>query len=111
VIDFIVSKKNKLRIQQVYNFPNPFQSYTNFSFEHNQPNIDLSVSIDVYDVNGQMVHQIQQTINTGGNRIATIQWNGANAIGRKMKSGIYIFRIIVSSINGTATAVQKLFLL
>ena len=110
-IDFVVRNKNKLQIEHVFNFPNPFQSTTHFSFAHNQPGIDLDVSIGIYDVSGKLVHQLKKTIHTEGTRVASIPWDGCNESGRKMEKGMYFFRIIVSSINGVATAAQKLILL
>ena len=111
VIEFTVVKKNKLQLQHVFNYPNPFQNSTTFSFEHNQTGVDLSVTIDIFDVNGKLVNRIQKTVNDAGNRLVSIQWDGRSVNGRKMEHGMYFYRIIVSSINGVATAAQKLILL
>ncbi|HEX3024484.1 MAG TPA: type IX secretion system sortase PorU, partial [Chitinophagaceae bacterium] len=111
VIDFVVMNKNKLQIKNLYNYPNPFSASTTFSFEHNQPGIDLNIVIDIFDLNGKRVDQIKRSINDAGNRIIGIEWNGRNEIGRKMMRGVYIYRIIVSSTNGVATATQKLIAL
>ncbi len=111
VIDFVVMNKNKLQIQNLYNYPNPFSAATTFSFEHNQPGIDLNVVIDIFDLTGRKVDEIKNSINNAGDRIISIQWNGSNENGRKMMRGVYIYRIIVSSTNGVATATQKLIVL
>ncbi len=111
VIEFIVVKKNKLQIKNLFNYPNPFQNSTTFSFEHNQPSIDLNVTIDIYSMNGLLVDEIKKNLNSSGNRTISIQWDGRSENGRKMLSGMYIYRIIVTSINGVATVTQKLILL
>jgi len=111
VIEFTVVKKNKLQIQNLFNYPNPFQNNTTFSFEHNQPGIDLNVTIDIFSMNGLRVDQIKKGLNSSGNRVVSIQWNGCSENGRKMQGAMYIYRIIVTSINGVATATQKLILL
>ena len=111
VIEFTVVKKNKLQIQKLFNYPNPFQNNTTFSFEHNQPGIDLNVTIDIYSMNGLLVDEIKKSLNSSGNRLINIQWNGRSGNGRKMQAGMYIYRIIVTSINGVAVATQKLILL
>lgn len=110
-IDFVVMDKNKLQIKNLYNYPNPFRSSTIFSFEHNQPGIDMNIVIDIFDLNGRWVDQIKRSINNAGNRVISIQWNGSNEIGRKMMRGVYFYRIIVSSTNGVASATQKLIVL
>ena len=62
-------------------------------------------------MNGLRVDQIKKGLNSSGNRVVSIQWNGCSENGRKMQGAMYIYRIIVTSINGVATATQKLILL
>jgi len=42
-INFIVSEKGVLVINNLRNYPNPFADITNFTFEHNRPGEDLEV--------------------------------------------------------------------
>lgn len=68
VLNFSVENKEQLKIAQVRNFPNPFRALggkTILSIEHNQPNSDLLVKIDIVDAVGNC-YQIHRTLNTEG---------------------------------------------
>ncbi|MFL9482439.1 type IX secretion system sortase PorU [Chitinophagaceae bacterium LWZ2-11] len=106
---FRVMKSNVLRINNLFNYPNPFAGKTRFSFEHNQPNTDLKVSIEIYSPDGKLIDIINQTVNTPGTRCTEIEWAGTTKSNEKIASGVYIYRIIVTSKNGTVTAAQKLY--
>jgi hypothetical protein len=111
IIEFIVAKKQKLQISHVLNYPNPFTTKTSFWFEHNQPGQNLNVLVNIFSISGKLVHQIRSTVNNAGNRSAEIIWNGKDESNEKLARGVYIYRIIVTSNNGSAEATQKLYLL
>jgi hypothetical protein len=54
LLEFVVVKQVRLEITNVRNFPNPFSVSTTFSFEHNQPNTELDVTILVYNEAGAL---------------------------------------------------------
>ncbi|MFQ5604923.1 MAG: choice-of-anchor D domain-containing protein [bacterium] len=71
------------------NFPNPFNPET--SIRYNLPQAS-KVKVVVYDLLGKKV----QTLVNGQQQSAgyyTINWNGKDASGRKVASGVYIYRI------------------
>lgn len=99
VLNFSVEKKEQLKIAQVRNFPNPFKALggkTTFSFEHNQPNTNLWVKIEIVDATGAAVTQIRRTLNTEGTRNIETLWDGATQQGRKCTPGVYYYRLSVS---------------
>lgn len=107
VLDFVVVKKEKLQVTALRNFPNPFQGSTTFSFEHNQPNTDLDVTIRIYNTAGGLVKEIHRIVNTGGTRNCTINWAGDNQSGAKLTKGIYIYSVkVVAAGSQTETARQ-----
>ena len=110
LLDFIVVKQTRLEISNVRNYPNPFSISTTFAFEHNQPNTDLDVTINVYTVNGGLVKQIKQVVNTGGTRNCQINWNGDNQSGAKLAKGIYIYKVIVVAGGSQTENAQQLIL-
>ena len=95
VLDFVVAKQVKLQITNLHNFPNPFNVATTFAFEHNQPNTDLDVKINIYNIAGGLVKEIKRVVNTGGTRNCQIIWNGDNQSGAKLAKGIYIYKVMV----------------
>jgi flagellar hook assembly protein FlgD len=98
--EFIVSKSAQLALNNVLNYPNPFLESTNFVFEHNQPDSELDIQIEIYDMNGKNLKTISQKIISGGYKIEPINWNGTTDSGDKIGKGIYIYRLIVSKQNG-----------
>ena len=110
-LDFIVVKQVVLQIANVRNFPNPFTSSTTIAFEHNQPNTDLDVTVNIYTENGAWVKQIHRVLNTGGSRNCQINWQGDDQSGAKLKKGVYIYRIIVVAGGSQVQNTQQLIIL
>ena len=77
------------------NFPNPFTTSTQFAFEHNQPNTNLLVEVNIYNNAGQRVKTLKRLVNTEGTRNVQITWAGDSNSGQKLAKGIYFYRIIV----------------
>ncbi|HLD53104.1 MAG TPA: type IX secretion system sortase PorU [Sediminibacterium sp.] len=123
LLDFTVVKKNQLRIAQVRNYPNPVRfngglvngAQTIFAFEHNQPNTNLLVNIEIVNTAGALVKRIQQTVNTQGSRNIQITWDGTSETGAKYTPGIFFYRINISVIGnpqlGNATAAGQIIML
>jgi hypothetical protein len=112
VIEFRVLKKQNLSLTHVLNYPNPFTTRTTFWFEHNRPNEDLLVSIQVFTISGKLVKTIRQTINTPGNRSSEIEWNATDDFGDKLARGVYIYQLRVTGSDGkSALKLEKLLVL
>ncbi len=110
LLDFIVVKQEKLVVTNVRNFPNPFSVSTSFAFEHNQPNTNLDVAINIYTASGALVKQIKQLVNTGGTRNCQINWQGDTQSGAKLAKGIYIYKIVVTADGQTTETSRQLIL-
>ena len=110
-LHFKVVLQKKLTLENLFNYPNPFENNTTISFQHNQPGVLLNINLDIFNATGQKVYTsgpMQQQAGTGS---IQLEWNGRGGNGEKLQKGVYFYRIIVQSINGTVTAVQKLILL
>ena len=70
------------------NYPNPFNPTTTISFEI--PN-DAHVSLEIYNVRGQMVKRLLNTHKAIGKHSVT--WDGKDEQGRDCSSGIYYYRL------------------
>ncbi len=111
-ITFRVVKDEELKIERVYNYPNPFTSRTTFMFEHNRPLDQLQVNIRIFTVSGKLVKSIQRTINNEGNRSFEIEWDGRDDYGSKTGRGVYIYQLDVKDSNGKKqSTLQKLVIL
>lgn len=111
--DFIVAEEEELVLRQVLNYPNPFTTHTEFQFEHNRADQALEVQVQIFTVDGKLVKTINAPIQTSGNRVTGIAWNGLDDYGDKIGKGVYVYRVKVRSIsdNTTADAYEKLVIL
>ncbi|MES2330060.1 MAG: type IX secretion system sortase PorU [Bacteroidota bacterium] len=109
-LEFVVVKQVRIEIANVRNFPNPFSVSTTFAFEHNQPNTDLDVNINIYNEAGALVKQIRKLLNTGGTRNCQVIWKGDDQSGAKLAKGIYIYKIIVVAGGNRTEKTQQLIL-
>jgi hypothetical protein len=109
-LSFTVAQQDSLQITALHNFPNPFVSGTYFSFEHNQPNTNLVVTIQIVNGAGQLVKKIAKTLISNGTRTASIYWQGDTENGRKLGRGMYFYRIIVQAGGQQKQLAQRLLL-
>jgi Peptidase family C25. len=100
-INFEVVNQNSPSIQRVYNYPNPFSNDTYFFFEHNQNYDNLDVTIEIFGFSGNKVCELKTTLSEGGFTSGPIRWDGRDSNGNKISSGIYIYRVILRSIQGS----------
>lgn len=109
---FRVIKEAELKLERVYNYPNPFTTRTTFMFEHNRPGDQLQCLIRIYSISGKVVKTITRTIITEGNRSFDIEWDGKDDFGQKIGRGVYIYQLeIKDSAGKKQSALQKLVLL
>ena len=108
-VNFEVINGNIMQVKNLMNYPNPFSNQTHFVFEHNHPEEELKVEINIYSTSGTLVRNIRETYTPGGSRSNEITWEGTDNNGVKLPSGLYVYRIILTTPKGIqATAHQKL---
>ncbi len=84
------------------NHPNPFNPSTTVAFQLPRP---ARVSVSVYDVGGRLVRKlIDERLAAGPHRVA---WDGRNARGRSVASGVYLARL---STPGGQTSITMVLL-
>ena len=85
---------NEFALKQ--NYPNPFNPATNIEFS--LP-IAADVILDVYNILGQQVTTLINETKQAGNY--SVQWNANNSNGMKLSSGIYLYKIKASGVDGS----------
>ena len=70
------------------NYPNPFNPETQIGFRLSGP---AQVRIDIYDISGKHIQTIVNARQTAGEH--TFRWNGSDAFGRTVSSGVYVYRL------------------
>ncbi|NQV15450.1 endonuclease [bacterium] len=100
-----VSTENQQQPDSYYlmnTFPNPFNPRTLIDF--NVPNYE-QIQLDVFDIMGRQVTNIlNQELSPGQHQVS---WNGTNASGIELSSGIYFIRLSGS----TGTQIQRVSIL
>lgn len=108
-VDFIVIDGKIMSIENLMNYPNPFSNLTHFVFEHNHPEEQLEVKINIYNTAGSLVKSIDQTFTPSGSRTGEITWDGTDNSGALLADGMYVYRILISTEKGyRSSAYQKL---
>jgi hypothetical protein len=116
-IQFVVyDKDQKLVINNVLNYPNPFVNYTEFWFNHNSSD-PLNVSIQIFTVSGKLVKTLNGQTN-GGVKVTSslsrdLVWDGRDDFGDKIGKGVYIYKLTVHSdlLNKKVEKIEKLVIL
>ena len=103
-ITFVVADENDFTISDYNTYPNPFSSSTDIYFQHNKPNQNLNVSLEIYSITGNLVKRYNEEYIDNGYRIGPIKWNGDDEYGGKLAAGIYIGKLGVSSSDGDFTS-------
>jgi hypothetical protein len=111
-IDFVVADNENIALDHVLNYPNPFTTYTEFMFEHNQVCTALDVRIQIFTVSGKLVKTIEQQVLQDGYRSQPIAWNGTDDFGDRIGKGVYVYRLEVRNEEGQlAEHFEKLVIL
>ncbi|MGB8317276.1 MAG: glycosyl hydrolase family 18 protein [Ignavibacteriaceae bacterium] len=88
------------------NYPNPFNPGTNISFS--LPS-NGNASLQIFNSLGQLIWVKEENELSSGYHV--ISWNGTNMQGLHISSGVYIYKVIYSSINGKESLVNKMILM
>jgi hypothetical protein len=94
---FSVVTGDDLVIRDVYNYPNPFNSNTTFTFQQNL-NSALNVEVKVYTIAGRLIKIIkEENVNE---RFVTINWDGRDDDGSQLANGTYLYKLKVVTSDG-----------
>ena len=77
------------------NYPNPFNPTTQIRFEMPE---QAYVQLTIFDINGRQVANLISENRSAGSH--AVNWNGRDTTGRPVSSGVYFYRLNVTSQNG-----------
>lgn len=104
VITFSVDPQ--LKVEELFNYPNPFATQTYFAFKLTQ--VPEELQIKIYTVAGRLIKAITLTraeLVFGFNKV---YWDGRDGDGDDIANGIYLYRLIVKGANQQIAITQKL---
>jgi hypothetical protein len=87
------------------NFPNPFNPFTTIRYDLPA---DGGVEVTLFDLSGRKIRTLVDNYRTAG--YYEVQWDGTDAKGTNLASGIYIYRIVVNTVNETLKEQRKLII-
>ncbi len=95
-------KKTQIKFELKQNYPNPFNPSTKIEFSINESE---NVSIDIYNINGELVKTLLNESLSKGNH--QVSWNGTTNDGQRVSSGAYFYKLNV----GNVSTVKKMIIL
>ncbi len=97
-LNFEISSVENNLLKSVFCFPNPFTQTTNFSFEHEREGEDFNINIEIYDIYGQLIKQINKNVIQISSPYDKISWNlGEDS--PSIVTGNYFYRIFAKSLT------------
>ena len=91
-LHFSVESDGSFLLTNLFCFPNPAVSGTNFSISHNRPDEEINLTITIYSASGNIVRVLNGTFESPGYKIPDIPWDGCNESGSHVARGMYIWR-------------------
>ncbi len=109
---FLVESDDKFILKNLINYPNPFLNETRITAEHNRPDTEFEVTINIYNLNGRIIKIINTKVPPTGFIIPPIIWDGNDDGGKRVGQGIYPYNVTVITAKGeTATASGRMIIL
>lgn len=90
-LNFEVVKNLAPEIFDISNYPNPVKTYTNIAVNYDRPETILDTRVEIFDVSGRKVWSFTQT------NADEIKWDVTSMEGVKVKTGIYLYRVTVTT--------------
>lgn len=97
---------DEAKILNVYNFPNPFNNDTYFTFKLTQ--IPDELKIKIYTIAGRLIKEIEKKSSELNFDFNKIFWDGRDEDGDLIANGVYLYKIIMKKGNKTEDITQKL---
>ena len=104
-----VARDEKLVLDHVLNYPNPFAGSTTFFFDHNQAGSvpgPLDVQVQIFTVAGRLVRTLTAVVPSTEAHQKSITWNGRDEYNDQLARGVYVYRLSVRS-QGKGTTASK----
>jgi len=84
----------KSSIDEMYNYPNPFQRETSFTFRLTGVEPPQEVEVKVYTVAGRLIRHLTYPASAMRIGYNSLKWNGRDEDGDELANGVYFYKII-----------------
>lgn len=110
-ISFYVTDADGIILEKVISFPNPATSNVTFQYIHNAPDEPHDVLLEVFDLTGRVVVRMESNIYEGGFVSTPLEWDLSSAAGGNLQTGVYPYRLRVTTSLGTSYIYEKLIII
>jgi hypothetical protein len=103
-----VNVLDRMRILQLYTYPNPFAKDTYFTFVLTGDRRPEELNIRIFTIAGRRIREIavpQSQLQIGFNRV---YWDGRDADGDELANGYYFYQVTIKGEGRTETSIEKL---
>jgi len=107
-LNFDINISDDFSISDLYNFPNPMKTETNFIFKIDAADNSGNSIVKIYTTSGKIIREIKYPLSAGINQIA---WDGKDSDGDFIANGTYLYKLIIDNESKTESKVQKLVVL
>ncbi|MEM9886890.1 MAG: C25 family cysteine peptidase [Bacteroidota bacterium] len=101
-VDFEVITESQ--ISNVFNYPNPFSTSTQFVFTLTGSELPEDLQIQIMTVSGRVIREISMAelgqLRIGNNR-TEFRWDGTDQFGDRLANGVYLYRVAVKGAGET----------
>ena len=99
-LKFIVRGEEGFIVTNLVNYPNPVTNDTRITAEHNRPDDELEIRIDIFSMNGRIIKTIDLNMPSTGYRLQPILWDGNDDGGNRVARGVYPYRVTIRTSRG-----------
>jgi len=97
-LNFEVNKGLTPVIFSVSSYPNPVTNQANIVVKHDRPETVLNTAIEIFDITGRKIWTFSQS------SADNISWDLITNDGHKAKTGVYLYRVSVKTVNSDITS-------
>jgi hypothetical protein len=111
-ITFKVEPDDKFILTNLINYPNPFNGETSITAEHNRPDNEFDVTINIFSLDGRIIKIINTIVLSSGFVIPPVIWDGTVEGGKRAGKGVYPYSVTVKTDNAeTAITYGRMIIL
>ena len=103
-LSFVVNAAQKPSLSNVVCTKNPAKTSTSFVISHDRAGSEVDVELEVFDTSGRLLWKKSET-GIPTDHTYTIDWDLTTGNGSRLKTGVYLYRVLISS-NGSSKASQ-----
>lgn len=107
-VNYDLNVAEGISVSEIYNYPNPMKSETDFVFSLSGSVIPGKVKIKVYTVSGRLIRTLEILPAIGTNQI---KWDGKDNDGDYLANGTYLYKLVIEESDFKETQIQKLVIL